>query len=70
VTTVTGILLVHVHSLECVASRTMHRTSIIQTVKQMVQLFNKRYIEDVTVVQQLTHVADLSMCIEHIINPT
>jgi hypothetical protein len=32
-------------------------------------IFQKRYTEDVTVVQQLTHVADPLMCIEHIINP-
>jgi hypothetical protein len=67
--TVTGILLVHAHPLECVALRTMHRAPVIQTAKQTVQLFSKRYTEDVTAVQQLTHVVDSSMCIDHIINP-
>jgi peroxiredoxin len=38
-------------------------------VKQTVQLFRKKYTEDVTAVQQSTYVVNSSMCIEHIINP-
>jgi hypothetical protein len=64
-----GILLILAHLLEYAILRTMHHALVIQTVKQTVQLFRERYIEDVTIVQQTTHVADLSMCIEHIINP-
>jgi hypothetical protein len=67
--TVTGILLVHAYPPECVALRIMHRAPVIQTANQTVQLFSKRYTEDVTAVQQLTHVVDSSMCIDHIINP-
>jgi hypothetical protein len=51
------------------AHRFENRASVIQTVKETVQLFRKKYTEDVTVVQQLTRVVDSSMCIEHIINP-
>jgi hypothetical protein len=47
----------------------MYHAPVIQTVKQIVQLFRKRYTEDVTAMQQLIRVADSSMCIEHIINP-
>jgi hypothetical protein len=67
--TVMGVLSTPVHPLNCIASRTMHRVPVIQTVKQTVQLFRKRYTEDITVVQQSTRVADSSMCIKHIINP-
>jgi hypothetical protein len=63
-----GILLTPVNPLKSIALRTVHHVPVIQTVKQMVQLFRKRYTEDVTVVQQSTHVVDSSMCIEHIIN--
>jgi hypothetical protein len=47
-----------------------NRASVIQTVKETVQLFRKKYTKDMTAVQQLTRVVDSSMCIEHIINPT
>jgi hypothetical protein len=67
--TVMGVLSTPAQPLKCVALRTMHRASVIQTVKQTIQLFRKRYTEDVTVVQQSTRVADSSMCIKHIINP-
>jgi hypothetical protein len=67
-TTVMGVLLTPAHPLKCVASRTVYHASVIQTVKQTVQLFRKMYTEDVTVVQQLAHVMDSSICIEHIIN--
>jgi hypothetical protein len=66
---VTGVLLVHMHPLKCVALRTVHHALVIQTVKQTVQLFSKRYTEDVTTMQQLTRVVGTSMCIEHIIDP-
>jgi hypothetical protein len=46
----------------------VHHAPVIQAVKQTDQLFRESYIEDVTVVQQTTHVADSLMCIEHIIN--
>jgi transposase InsO family protein len=52
-----------------VTLRTVRRALIIQTIKQMVQLFRKRYTEDMMVVQQLTRVTDSSLCIKHIINP-
>jgi hypothetical protein len=58
----------HTH-LKCVALRTVQHALVIQTIKQTVQLFRKKYTEDVTAVQQLTRVADSSMCIEHIIDP-
>jgi hypothetical protein len=64
VDTVTCIVLVHAHPLECITSRTVHHASVIQMVKQTIQLFCKIYTEDVMVVQQLTRVADLSMCRE------
>jgi hypothetical protein len=67
--TIIGVFLTPAHPLKCVASRIMHRAPVIQTVKQTDQLFRKMYIEDVTIVQQLTRVTDSSMCIEHIINP-
>jgi hypothetical protein len=38
-----GILLALAHSLKCVISRTVHHASVIQTVKQTVQLFRERY---------------------------
>jgi hypothetical protein len=69
VATVMDVLLTPVHPLKCVALRIVHRAPVIQTVKQTVALFRKRYTEDVTVMQQLTHVMDSSMCIKHIINP-
>jgi hypothetical protein len=50
------------------ALKNMHHAPVIQMVKKMIQLFRKRCIEDVMVVQQLTRVADSSLCIEHIIN--
>jgi hypothetical protein len=62
------IIVAVINPIKCVASRIMHRAPVIQTVKQTDQLFRKRYIEGVMVMQQLTHVADSSMCIEHIIN--
>jgi hypothetical protein len=67
--TVTDVVSIQTHSLNHVVSRTIHRASVIQTVKQTVQLFRKGYTENVTVVQQLTRVADSSICIEHIISP-
>jgi hypothetical protein len=67
--TVMGVLLTPLHPLECVASRTVHHVPVIQAVKQIVQLFRKRYTEDVTALQHSTRVVDSSMCIEHIINP-
>jgi hypothetical protein len=67
--TVINVLLTSTHPLNCVASRIVHHAPVIQTVKQTVQLFRKRYTEDVTVVHQSTRVTDSSMCIEHIINP-
>jgi hypothetical protein len=42
---VIGIVLVPVRSLEYVVSRTIHRVLVIQTVKQIVQLFRERYTE-------------------------
>jgi riboflavin synthase len=66
---VIGVILIQAHPRKHVISRTVHRASIIQMVKQTVQLFRKRYIEDMTVVQQSICVIDSSMCIEHIINP-
>jgi hypothetical protein len=67
-TTVMSVLSTPVHPLKCVTSRIVHRASVIQTVKQTIPFFRKRYTEDVTTVQQSTHVTDSSMCIEHIIN--
>jgi hypothetical protein len=66
---VMGVLFTPTLPLKCAALRTVHHVSVIQTVKQTVQLFRKRYTEDVTVVQQSTRVADSSMYIEHIIIP-
>jgi hypothetical protein len=63
-----GVILIQVHPLKHVILRTVHRALVIQTGKQTVQLFRERYIENVTVVQQLTHIANSSICIEHIIN--
>jgi PHP family Zn ribbon phosphoesterase len=67
--TITDVVLIQAHPLKHVISRTVHRASVIQTVKQIVQLFRKRYTEDVMVVQQSTCVADSLMCIKYIINP-
>jgi hypothetical protein len=67
--TVTAVVLIQVHPLKHVVSRAVHRASVIQIGKQVVQLFRERYTEDMTVVQQSTRVMDSSMCIEHIINP-
>jgi hypothetical protein len=67
--TVICVLSTPTHPLKCVASRIVHHVPIIQMVKQTVQLFRKKYIEDVTVVQQSTRITDSSMCIEYIINP-
>jgi PHP family Zn ribbon phosphoesterase len=64
-----GVLSTPAHPLKCVILRIVHRALVIQAVKQIVQLFRKRYTEDVTVVQHSTHIADLLMCIKHIINP-
>jgi hypothetical protein len=50
------------------ASRTVCRASVIQAVKQTVQLLEKVH-SDVTIMQLLTRVADSSRCFEHIINP-
>jgi hypothetical protein len=55
-TTVMSVLSTPVHPLKCVTSRIVHRASVIQTVKQTIPLFRKRYTEDVTTVQQSTHV--------------
>jgi hypothetical protein len=66
---VTAVVLIQVHPLKHVVSRVVHRASVIQIGKQVVQLFRERYTEDMTVVQQSTRVMDSSMCIEHIINP-
>jgi hypothetical protein len=66
--TIIVVFLTPAHPIKCVASRIMHRAPVIQTVKQTDQLFRKRYIEGVMVMQQLTHVAYSLMCIEHIIN--
>jgi hypothetical protein len=65
---VIGVLSTPAHPLKCIASITVHHASIIQTVKQTDQL-KKRYTEDVPTVHQSTCVTDLSMCIQHIINP-
>jgi hypothetical protein len=46
-----GVLSTPVQPLECVALRIVHRASVIQTVKQTIQLFRKWYPEDVTAVQ-------------------
>jgi hypothetical protein len=53
---VMGVLLTRVHPLKCVALRTVHYASVIQTIMQTVQLFRKGYTEDMTAVQQSTHV--------------
>jgi PHP family Zn ribbon phosphoesterase len=66
--TVMDVLSSPVHSLKCIASLIVHHAPFTQMVKQIVQHFRKRYTEDVTVVQQLTRVTDLSICIKHIIN--
>jgi hypothetical protein len=63
--TVMGVLSTPTCPLERVALRTMYHTLVIQ----MVQLYRKRYTEDVMIMQQSTRVVDSSMCIEHIINP-
>jgi hypothetical protein len=63
-----GVILVHAHPLKGVILIIVHHAPVIQAVKQTDQLFRESYIEDVTVVQQTTHVADSLMCIEHIIN--
>jgi hypothetical protein len=49
--TVKGVHLTPVHPLKCIALKTMHHVPVIQTVKQTVPLFRKRYTEDMTVVQ-------------------
>jgi hypothetical protein len=49
--TVMDVLLTPTHPLKCVVSRIMHHASVTQMVKQTVQLFRKRYTEDVTAVQ-------------------
>jgi hypothetical protein len=49
--TVMDILLTPTHPLECVTLRTVHHASVIQMIKQIIQLFRKRYIEDMTAVQ-------------------
>jgi hypothetical protein len=66
--TVMGVLSAPAHPLKCVALIAVHCAWVTQTIKQTVQLFRKRYTKDVMVVQQLTRVAESSMCIEHIIN--
>jgi hypothetical protein len=50
------------------ASRTVHHASVIQAVKQTVQL-PKKVHKDVTIAQLLTCVVNSSRCVEHIINP-
>jgi hypothetical protein len=67
--TLTNNLLILTHPLECTILRIVHRALVIQNVKQTVQLFRERYTEDVMTVQQMTHIVDLSMCMEHIIHP-
>jgi hypothetical protein len=67
--TVMGIISVHVPPLKCAILRIVQCAPVVQAVKQTIQLFRKRYTEDMTAMQQMTHVADLSMCIKHIINP-
>jgi hypothetical protein len=62
-----GVVSVPMRPLEYVISRIVYRASIIQTVKQTVQLFREVH-RDITAVQLSTRVADSSMCIEHIIN--
>jgi ABC-type antimicrobial peptide transport system permease subunit len=64
---VMGVILIPTHPLECVVSRTAHRVPVIQTVKQIVQLFRERYIDGCAVIDAC--VMDSSMYIEHIINP-
>jgi hypothetical protein len=66
--TVMGVLLTPANPLKCITLRIVHHASVTRTVKQTVQLFRKRYREDVMTVQQSTRVADSSMCVEHIIN--
>jgi hypothetical protein len=51
-----------------VASRTVRHVSIIQTIKQIIQLLKKLH-RDVTAVQLSTRVVNSSRCKEHIINP-
>jgi hypothetical protein len=66
--TVSCVISIQAHLLKHVILRIVHRASVIQMVKQTVQLFRKMYTEDATVVQQLTRVVDSLICIEHIIN--
>jgi hypothetical protein len=46
-----------------------NRALVIEMVKYTIQLFREMYTKDVAAVQWSTHVADSSICIEHIINP-
>jgi hypothetical protein len=45
VATVMGVILVPTRPLKCVISKTVHHAPVIQTVKQIVQLFKERYIK-------------------------
>jgi hypothetical protein len=58
---VMGVLLTPMHPLKYVPSRTVYDALVTWTVKQIVQLFIKRYTEDVTAMQQSIRVADSSM---------
>jgi hypothetical protein len=44
-TTVMSVLLAPAQLLKCTISRTVYHTSVIQTIKQVVQLFRERYTE-------------------------
>jgi hypothetical protein len=62
-----GTFLFPVLAINSDSSRTMRHVPVIQAVKQIVQL-PKKVHRDVTVAQLFTHVADLTRCVEHIIN--
>jgi hypothetical protein len=42
---VMGVVLIHACPLGCVALKTVYRALVIQTVKQIAQLFRERYTE-------------------------
>jgi hypothetical protein len=59
-TTVMSVISIPARPLESVALKTMYHALVIETVKQIIQLFRERYTK--------TCIVDLSMCIKHIIN--
>jgi hypothetical protein len=65
--TVLGVILFPALAINSDSSRTMCHATVIQAVKQTVQLPKKH--RDMTAVQLSTRVADSSRCIEYIINP-